>query len=54
MKLTEKRIKKNKRYQDFESKQTKRLLEAPTEQVEETKKEAWTGIMAKIFDPEKT
>lgn len=50
LKLTEKKIKKDKRYQQFENEQTKRLQEAPVEECEETKQEAWTGLMAEIFE----
>ena len=49
-KITRKRIKKDKKYCDFEAKQTQRLLDEPAEQVEETKKDKWTDLMAKIFE----
>ena len=51
-KLTQKRIKKDKKYCEYEAKQTKRLLEEPVEdqQVEEKKKDKWCDLMAKIFE----
>ena len=49
-KITRKRIKKDKKYCDFEAKQTQRLLEEPAEQLEETKQDKWTDLMAKIFE----
>ena len=47
--MTEKKIKKDKKYRDFACQQTQKLMAVASEQVEETKKEAWSGLMAKIF-----
>jgi len=44
--LTEKKIRKNKKFKQFEAQQTEKLLAAPSEPVEETKQKNWNGIMA--------
>lgn len=50
--FTEKKIRKADKFKAYEKQQTQRLLAAPTEPVEETKNEKWSGIMAQIFDSE--
>ena len=52
--MTKKVIKKDKRYQEYAAKQTERLMQVPrsnnSNEPEETKKEKWTDIMARIFE----